>query len=299
MATTNGQGSGEERYTRKPPEGFDAEYAKFQLALEQAKRPRSSRDSLVAGVALLTSLSGAVLGLFNLLVYWSDRDSKARKETFDNQATVAKLYFEKVAALDDAKFCAGGKQASLFAKGSLVMAGLKVEEVPDPGAPTAAEAPERNGIQSLAILIYQDLLRRQREECGSILVTTDSKGGVVEAAPAPASQLNPYTDKQVAGAQAAVTPDEHKVFIQYPAGGRERADALRRQIDQDTRYRAPAVEQVRQVPGQDQIRIYKAADTKLAQDIQAKFNLQGAQIVSLERAFPKLPAGTIEIWLAR
>jgi hypothetical protein len=248
-------------------------------------------------VALLTSLSGAVLGLFNLGVYWHDREGRVRKETFDNQITVAKFYFENIGAAQDKEFCDRRQQALMFSRVSLAIAGLSESDVPVPQHPGSSFAERRNGVEQLALLVAQDLSQRLKDLCDGPFIVLASKpaaGTVVDAAPA-AGELS-YARKPSVPAPAAGV---YRVFIQFPAGGRDRAEALRRAIDGDAQFRAPGVEQVRQAPKQDQIRIYKSVDQDRAKELQARFEgLAGAQIVNLESAFPRLPPGTIEIWLA-
>jgi hypothetical protein len=89
------------------------------------------------------------------------------------------------------------------------------------------------------------------------------------------------------------------VFIQFPEGAQAQAAALRERINRELApaYTAPGVEKVRQAPGRDQIRIYRADDEERARELAQAVGLKDAQIVNLSRSYPNLPPGRMEIWL--
>jgi hypothetical protein len=93
-----------------------------------------------------------------------------------------------------------------------------------------------------------------------------------------------------------------RVFLQYAApADQQRATSLQQAL-QRRGFNATGVEKVAAAPSQLEVRYYKDADRSGAGRVAAIVNstlpsAAPAKLVSLQRTYPNLPAGVIEIWL--
>lgn len=288
-----------------PPAGFNADYAKVVLAWRESLRPRPVLERAGVIIALVASFSGAAVSAFNAYYYWTDRADRAKKEVFDNQITIAKTYFDTFAKVEGKEFCAKRGDALLFARTTLQMANLREDDVIAAASPTTpGKATVHDGVQAIAVLMYTDIIRRTKTACDVDAVATPAgnvvTGAVVNAAATAGSAASSYALQERASRVAPGSP--FTVWIHYAATGNEldRARTLQSLVNADRgkRFAAPAVQAVDAVPNHDQIRIYHAADQNTAKALQTTLGLERAQIVNLESAFPNLPTGVIEVWLA-
>ena len=295
------------RFTEQPPPTFNAEYAKFLLAREQTQLRPGATDRFTVIIALVTALSGAAISVYNTMVYWADREGRERQETFNNQLSIARLYFERMAG---SGFCEKRDDVRLYARTALVVARLNEDtlaaelEASRRQATETRSAPTRQGIEGLATLIYQDVVQRTRDQGDAILpvsTTQAASGAVLDVTPS--EELTSYTIKQQPGSArvGAAANAPYAVYLQYAAGSpdRARAEQLRATLGQNPAFIAPGIEGVSRVPRNDQIRIYRRDDEAKARELQAALGLAGAQIVNLQSAFPNLSSRTLEIWLGR
>ncbi|WP_043336588.1 hypothetical protein [Belnapia moabensis] len=270
---------------------------------DPAAAPRKSLVEQIGPViGLVGGLGGAAVSLFNAWIYWNDRDARAKKEDFDNQVTIARLYFERIAG---EKPCDPGRRfdALLYAQATLALAGLDRQAV-DRELEMGVSSAAQDGTRRMAVLIYGEVGRRVRVECGGDIETTDGPGRVLNAKPSQPGETPNYLVPRPA---PAVPGGTTTVFIQYQRGAdaaEQRAMSVQKALAAPgTGFAAPGIEGVRQAPGRDQIRIYRAGDADKARALQERMRptdprLAEAQIVNLETAFPNLPAGRMEIWLA-
>lgn len=317
-----------DQFTKPPPPGFDPEYAKFLLDLEERRRPPPRRpwfEGCAVVIALLASLSGAAVSAFNAWTYWDDRNARAQKEAFDGQVTLTRIYFEKMAGVKD--FCDVKDDALLYARAAMAIAGEDTravagaedstalpagrdgddaragEKPKEPAADKAANAGA--GVAALAKLIYSDIAKRKRDcDAKAVGVPTAPPGTVVDAQKTPQSAQASYAVKEEAPAPAPAK-GTYTVYIQYRKGSdaaAARAMALAKQLNaaeiEGVRFKSPGIEGVGAVPDRDQLRIYRAKAGDDAKKLQRALGLTDAQIVNLEPVYPNLPAGTIEVWLA-
>jgi hypothetical protein len=106
---------------------------------------------------------------------------------------------------------------------------------------------------------------------------------------------------------AAVAPPAAKagapytIYIQYKKGDNAalvRAEKLRDTIARSQNLIAPGIEGVAAVPNVDQIRVYRSADSTIANRLMSEtFGLSDATIVNLAVAYPNLPPNVMEVWL--
>ena len=290
-----------------PPKDFDKDYAAFLLAVRESRRKKPWLDRAGVIIALVASLSGAAVSLFNAVLYWNDRTERARKENFDDQVAVSRIYFEKMAGTD---FCPKRKDAMLYARVSLSVAGLKEDDVisairTQTVSPTAkaTQVDPVKGVERLAYIIYKDLYQRDLEECRAGDVTISDKPGPkgkpLNVQASDSSTTTGYGLSQIATNANVLPQGTYSVYIQYVASSptKERALRLQKILQADPSYRAPGIQGVRSVPQHDQIRIYRLKDADQALALQKKLGLGDAQIVNLESAFKDLPPQIMEVWL--
>jgi hypothetical protein len=248
--------------------------------------------SLQAASALIGLLAGGValcLSGLNLYHYFSDREAKADQEVFQNQVGLSRLYFEKIAI----NYCASKAEAYLLV------------QVIEHSAKTAGGADRSGVVTGLAKLMRADFDKRSCPTDARVSEATAETGGVATVTEAAANTT--YALKEQAAQSLALSPAStgasggtvYTVYVQYKSeAAGARARDVRAAIDRDGRFKAPAIDQVDQVPSRDEIRIYKDTpeDRRMAEALKSE-HLKEARIVSLARAYPKLPAGTLEVWL--
>ena len=269
--------------------------------------------SAAKNIALVVALGASGL---NLWFYFEDRDSRAAKEVFDNQVTITKLYFERLASLKGPDWC---REGAVFAEASTILARMTLEEAQAAGR-ARAEAAKLKGEQRLAVALVANFDKRRFEECQGTLSVGASGGGIAYVEPQPGLVAATYTPPQGAAAAAqrpapapapapatglmAPVSATFTLYIQYEVGtpGQAAASRIRSQVGQGlvaegARILTPGAEAVKQVPDRDQIRIYRDEDEPRARAIAKALNLPDVQIVSLARAYRNLPANTMELWL--
>jgi hypothetical protein len=281
--------------------------------------------STAQGVGILIAL---VVSALNAWFYFADRKQQELKEVFDDQLSITKLYFEKIATLQPVDWC---REAPIFANTSAIVARITVKEARDriqqlkdpleaPGSSPVAVKDRNSGVQALAIMLIDNFDKRLNSRyCDAaavvIPVTTGTTGALVHAEAPAGLTASSYglisasapPAAEIAGGAAPpglATATTVTVYIQYPAGtdAQARANALHEKMQNglilaQIKFVAPPVEAVKQTPGRDQIRIYRDTDEEKARDLQRALNLADAQIVSLARAYKNLPSNTMEIWL--
>jgi hypothetical protein len=282
--------------------------------MAEPDKPRGSSliNWLQVVIGVVAAAAGAAGGVFSAIYWVADRDSRLRKQDFDNAVAIAGMYFERVNAPgQSASVC---RDTVLYGDAALIMAGLDPQEVrrafdrrraaPDGAPPAPPQGPER-ALQGMALLIFSDVNARQAQCNGDGIAVTDTAPGQVANAEAVPGATTSYALRTSVAAQAPApggqAAERFTVFIQYQrdnAAARSRAEDLRQRIDRaGPMFRAPGTEGVRQVPGTDQIRIYRADDADEARQLQQVAGLGSAQIVNLQNAFPNLPPRTMEVWL--
>jgi hypothetical protein len=256
----------------------------------------SSKGGLLSFVAVMSSLISLIVSFLNAAFYFADRESKARQELFNNQIGVAKIYFEKLAT----NFCGSRQEALLLVNITDFMAKPPASKVRVPFLDGSSDA-DQAAIGGLAQLMKAEFEKRS---CGSEARVGENKpndaSGVVSADRQPNTTY--ALKEQITATPQMARPTgsqpSYTVYIQYK-GNEERARQLRAAIDADPNLKAPAIEHVADVPSRNEIRIYKdsEADRSVARDLQARFGLNDARVVSLAKAYPGLTANTLEIWL--
>lgn len=288
------------RFAASPPPTFNADYAKLQLELER-ERPRTPSDRLTVLVALITSAVGALVAAFNVLTYWGDRTARTEQQIFEDQVKVAAIYFEKIGPLHGEEWC---NQSRPFSGTTLAIAKMKMADI--------ANSPETGatGVKAVATALVQEIGQRSAPEgCDAILPTAPTGTGkagdrdVLEEALGRTSKYALQQGSATAPTSTAVAAGVHyEVFIQYlvsDADAKKRAETLKAAMPRQDGFVAPGIEGVRQIPDQDQIRIYLASDAPAAEQLRQKLPLPNAQIVNLESVYKNLPHGRMEIWLGQ
>lgn len=276
------------------------------------KRAAGSAQSVAAIVAVVVSL-------VNIWFIFIDRERQARREVYQQQIEMTKFYFERVANLKAEDWCV---QAPLFAQASAIMAGLEPQALRLRNARAHAAQAEggtgiivrERGVEALAATIVGAIDERavRSRDCDAAVGEASALGGSGSggfsassyAAQAAVAQVGraarPPPEPAPAPAPAPEARPRMTVYIQFAEGAQAQANALRERINHDLApaYTAPGVEKVRQAPGRDQIRIYRAADEERARELAQAVGLKEAQIVNLSRSYPNLPPGRMEIWLS-
>ena len=280
----------EERYSHqigKRPADFDPEWAEVAIALhEKPPQPWFERTGVI--IALIASLTGAITSCVNLSLFRDDRKARFEQQDLDNQASWARMYFEKVTVAND--FCDIRHNANAFAQ-----------------AARNAAAGRAEGMKALADIITSDATRRGASCGGRDINVAPRPGQVQNAPPPPPDVTTSYTMQQIAPrANAPASAGIYTVYIQFPRDvpvARGRANAMVEQVRSNAtarrRFRLPGIEGVANVPGADQIRIYHATDEPAARELATMLDLEQATIVNLQTAYPNLPAGRMEIWLSQ
>jgi hypothetical protein len=283
--------------------------------------PPTLLDRLGSSAQNLALIIAVGISALNAWFYIFDRDAKAAKEVFDNQVTITKLYFERLANLQGKEWC---REAAVVAEAATILARMSLDDALAAGRDKALAA-KLTGEQRLAVALVTNFDKRRFEECQGGLSVAAGGGGIAYAEPLPGLAAASYTPPQgAAGAPQrpavapapvpapAPTPTPGAVpvnatftlYIQYQAGtpGEAVAREIRTKVGQGlvaegTRFLAPGAEAVKQVPSRDQIRIYRDEDEPRARAIAKALNLADIQVVSLARAYRNLPANTMELWL--
>jgi len=265
-------------------------------------KPKSLADRVTIIVALAASICSAVLAIFNVGFYLTDRQERQSKQVFDNQVTIAKTYFDTFSKLPPGEFCGHQSDALLFGRTSLQLAKLDEKTViAEINAPAGA-GQKRNGVEAVSILIYSDLLQRTNSQCNkdAVSVPASKPGALVDAVATGSGVTSTYALKEDVRPTSAAAKGMVTVWIHYAAGDSpDRARAIQGVLQKDQSVSAPGIQRVAAVPNQDQIRIYRRDDEGKAREIAAQVGLQDAQIVNLAQAYKNLPAGVLEIWLKR
>jgi hypothetical protein len=241
-------------------------------------------SGLVQSASGVIGFFAGVTALFisgmNAWYYPEDRQNKARQESFDNQIGIAKVYFGMV----DEGFCNNQQEATLL---------VKIVE----HAASRSQGSSDDGLANLARLMEANF---QAHSCsGDALVgnAAPEDQGVATVQEAQPNSTYGFKEQVAVNASRTGQNPSYRVFIQYRSpGALQRARQLQTEVDRDARYVAPGLDAVDQVPSQDEIRIYKLTDQPVATDLRNRF-LPGARIVNLEKAYPNLPARTLEVWL--
>jgi hypothetical protein len=276
-----------------------------------ADTPSNSKsviDRATVMVALLTSFAGAIIAIMNAAYYLADRRHEQDKQTFDNQITIAKTYFDTFTKLEAGKFCDRQGDALLFGRTSLELANLDegdvVAELESASSNSRRADQNHTGIAAVAVLMYSDIIRRTKSECDHSAISAPPPGKpgvVVEATNVGAQSPSSYDLQQKAAASMAPVSKQFTVWIQYAAGTADqvRAAAIQSKLLGSGDYKVPGLQAVTAVPSHDQIRIFHGGDADVARKVASVTGLDESQIVSLEKAYPNLPKGVLEIWLKR
>ena len=284
----------------QPPANFNPAWAEFCVRYAEARKwnPLAGLGSLVA---VLSSLAALVISGVNALHISQDRAEQARKEALAGQISVAKLYFDKLPGGD---VCINRTDRQLFVKTAVTMAGFSYDDLAnqylaDTTLKSVKYDEDMRALQSLAVVLFLDV-NAQLRNCDGEIATPDKTLRVVRLE-TPKEGTTYALREQVTAPQAqAQAPAKPTIFIQYKRGdpaAAQRATELRAQL-QSKGYKAPGMEAVANAPATDQLRIYKIAEEPTAKDLIAAIaTLQGAQIVDLSKAYPKLPGGIMEVWL--
>jgi hypothetical protein len=268
---------------------------------------RSLVDRITILVALMTSVAGAVVSILNAMFFLADRRDQARKEAFDDQVVIAKTYFDTFTRLPVGEFCGRQRDALLFGRTSLKLANLDESAVtaelnaPASGGRRADE--NHTGVGAVAILIFSDVLQRSKSQCdqSAVSVPAAAPGALVVATANGSSVASSYDLKQQAAAAPQPAPAQFTVWIQYAAGSGDQALArdMQSRLQAGGVYSVPGIQGVAAVPDHDQIRLFHRSDEAVGRKVAAAIGLGDAQIVSLDKAYPNLPNGVLEVWLKR
>ena len=283
----------------QPPANFNSEWAEFCVKYAEARK-RSPFEGVGSLVAVLSSLLALVISSVNAWHISEDRAEQTRKEALAGQISVAKLYFDKLPGGDA---CASRTDRQLFVKAAVTMAGFNYDELSNQylaDATLKAVKYDENmrALQSLAVVLLIDV-NNQLRNCDSGLTVADSKTKVVRVE-TPKEGTTYALREQITAPQTS-TAAKPTVYIQYKRGdgaAAQRATDLQKQL-QAAGYKAPGTEAVVNAPTTNQLRIYKSAEEATAKELLAAIaTLHDAQIVDLQKAYPKLPGGIMEVWLA-
>ena len=115
--------------------------------------------------------------------------------------------------------------------------------------------------------------------------------------------ISDQNEQQPTQAASARSPSSFTVYIQYPAGQEDAARIAQSKLQQ-LGYRAPGIEQVRNVPSRLQVRYYRADQRNLASSLANSMgealklpaSPDNAIRVQSEKA---LPGGILELWLPK
>jgi len=282
----------------QPPANFNREWAEFCVKYAEAHK-RNPLEGLGSLVAVLSSLLALVISGINAWHISEDRAEATRKEALAGQISVAKLYFDKQSGTDA---CSNRTDRQLFVKTAVTMAGFSYDKLAsmylvDATLKQVKYDEGMKALQSLAVVLFLDV-NAQLRTCDVGITGPDSSAKVVRVegttyalreqikAPSPPAQ--------------ATTTAKPTVYIQFKQGdtaAQQRATELQAKL-QSAGYKAPGMEPVANTPATDQLRIYKTAEGPVAKELLAAIPALGkAQVVDLQKAYPKLPGGIMEVWL--
>jgi hypothetical protein len=320
-----------DRLSGPPPAGFNAEYAKLQLAVLQAEKRKPWQERLTVLLSVIALLVSGSTAILNLIFYLPDRESRERKLDFENSVTLVRIYFERVASLPMGEpRC---RDARLYGRTARLMAGLPGDAVVQDVSAAAGRPGVLSALASTVVVLDQDISNQCSAPTFEIASGEASASGVVAAVRGPGVSESNYVLPQSLGLRGATPPPAQqpatqavpaapgpvrsaqppaaggeavfRVYIQYARDDpqqRRRAVELQQRLQAGSAgFTAPGAEGVVNLPARDQIRIYRLADADRAERLKADpaLGLAGAQVVNLETAFRNLPANIIEVWLAR
>jgi hypothetical protein len=254
-------------------------------------------------VAVLSSLLALVISGINAWHIREDRAEATRKEALAGQISVAKLYFDKLPGGDA---CNSRTDRQLFVKTAVTMAGFSYDDLAnmylaDATLKSVKYDEDMKALQSLAVVLFLDVNAQLRTcDVGITVPSSSAKVVRVETAKEGTTYALREQIKTPTAQSQTTTAAKPTVYIQFKRGdaaAQQRATDLQAKL-QSAGYKTPKMEGVANTPTTDQLRIYKSAEEATAKDLLAAIpTLGNAQIVDLQKAYPKLPGGIMEVWL--
>lgn len=259
--------------------------------------------SVTSWVALLTSVTALLASVFGVVVYFPERAEKSGQQQLENQIIFAQDYFSRFGpdSSNARKFCDNVRQAKIYAEISGEMASIPEEKIKsyfDLGTEIDIDENKKGaGLRRVVKLIAEDI-RTQNNQCLASLdpATTQSlvTNGLGGAYVAPGT---------ITDSSSAAIGSNYIVYIQYDGSvpGKALASKLQADIGALKGFSAPGLQRVKQVPKQDQIRIFdpslEASPTMKAL-LEKNPELTKAKIVDFSKAYPDASKKIIEIWLS-
>jgi hypothetical protein len=285
-----------------PPANFNREWAEFCVKYAEAHK-RNPLEGLGSLVAVLSSLAALAISGINAWHINQDRAEATRKEALAGQISVAKLYFDKLPTGDA---CNSRTDRQLFVKTAVTMAGFNYDDLAnqylaDATLKSVKYDDDMKALQSLAVVLFLDV-NAQLRPCDVGITVPNSNAKVVRVETANEGTTYAFREQiKTPTAQVPMTPEtKPTVYIQFKRGdsaAQQRATDLQAKL-LSAGYKTPGMEAVANTPTADQLRIYKTDDVQKAKDMLTTIpTLSNAQIVDLQKAYPKLPSGIMEVWL--
>ncbi|PRN02975.1 hypothetical protein A0O30_19560 [Pseudomonas sp. LLC-1] len=260
------------------PADFDShkDWANFNLAARSATKKRSPLEQISACATTVSAIIGIAAVSVTTYQLWNKIDQEKQESRQHAQFEALKLYTESWDKFNDKRNC---RKFEIFAEGI------------------------RESYNELAISASQEFARVCRTEIGSSEQTASVTGDkpLRDTSYSSLEKTTPSSQIQAANAEGFYGLT---VYIQYSSdnpSSKDNAEKIRSFIASDEiGASAPGKEGVSNVPKYDQIRIYKDAQktlaSRLAKELNDKFSMN-FKIISLEMAYPNLPANRLEIWL--